>query len=210
MVSRVRSRAGTSRLGCVIQLAILAGIIYFGIYAGQDLLDYYRLRDAMKQEGRFATIRTDAQIRDRLRLFADSVGLPAEAQEINIVRDENTIRIWTELRSTSATSVRHPEIGTPPPVDPGSHLTSLRRNLAVKFRDVRAPSDKIASSRDDAVARRGTLRGTVVFTNGVFDLLHPGHVDLLTRRARRGCIDCRNQYRRICETAEGTNAPDSK
>ena len=96
MVSRVRSRAGTSRLGCVIQLAILAGIIYFGIYAGQDLLDYYRLRDAMKQEGRFATIRTDAQIRDRLRLFADSVGLPPEAQEINIVRDENTIRIWTE------------------------------------------------------------------------------------------------------------------
>ena len=96
MVSRLRSRAGTSRLGCVIQLAILAGIIYFGIYAGQDLLDYYRLRDAIKQEGRFATIKTDSQIRDRLRLFADSVGLPAEAQEINIVRDENTIRIWTE------------------------------------------------------------------------------------------------------------------
>jgi hypothetical protein len=96
MVTTVRPRFGTSRLGCVIQLAILAGIIYFGLYAGQDLLDYYRLRDAMKQEGRFATLRTDAQIKDRLRLFADSVGLPAEAQDINIVRDENTIRIWTE------------------------------------------------------------------------------------------------------------------
>ncbi len=87
---------GTSRLGCVIQLAILVGFIYFGIYSGQDLLDYYRLRDAMKQEGRFATLRSDAQIKDRLRLFADSVGLPAEAQNINIVRDENTIHIWTE------------------------------------------------------------------------------------------------------------------
>ena len=89
-------RSGTSRLGCVIYLAILIGIIYFGLYAGQDLLDYYRLRDAMKQEGRFATLRTDAQIKDRLRLFADSIGLPDAAQDINIVRDENTIRIWTE------------------------------------------------------------------------------------------------------------------
>jgi hypothetical protein len=96
MVSRLRARTGTSRLGCVIQLAILVGIIYFGLYAMQDVLDYYRLRDAMKQEGRFASLRSDSQIKDRLRLFADSVGLPPEAQEINITRDENTIRIWTE------------------------------------------------------------------------------------------------------------------
>lgn len=89
-------RRGTSRLGCVIWLGLLAGMIYFGMYAGQDLLDYYRLRDAMSQEGRFAARRTDQQIKDRLQLFADSVGLPLEAQDINIVRDENTIRIWTE------------------------------------------------------------------------------------------------------------------
>ncbi len=97
MVNRGRfSTRGTSRLGCVIWLAFLVGIVYFGMYAAQDLLDYYRLRDAMSQEGRFANRRTDQQIKDRLRLFADSVGLPLEAQDINIVRDENTIRIWTE------------------------------------------------------------------------------------------------------------------
>lgn len=97
MVNRGRfSIRGTSRLGCVIWLALLVGVVYFGMYAGQDLLDYYRLRDAMSQEGRFAGRRTDQQIKDRLRLFADSVGLPVEAQDINIVRDENTIRIWTE------------------------------------------------------------------------------------------------------------------
>jgi hypothetical protein len=89
-------RRGASRLGCLIQLIILGGLLYFGAYAGQDLLEYYRLRDAMKQEARFATLRTDTQIRDRLRSFADSVGLPVDAQEINIVRDENTIKIWTE------------------------------------------------------------------------------------------------------------------
>lgn len=97
MVSTSRAgRAGTSRLGCVIYLAIFIGFIYFGLYAGQDLLDYYRLRDAMKQEARFATLRSDTQISDRLKLFADSIGLPPEAQDINITRDENTIRIWTE------------------------------------------------------------------------------------------------------------------
>ena len=87
---------GASRLGCLIQLIIVVGLIYFGAYAGQDLLDYYRFQDAMKQEARFAAKRTDTQIKDRLRMFADSVGLPVEAQDINIVRDELTIRIWSE------------------------------------------------------------------------------------------------------------------
>ena len=89
-------RRGTSRLGCVIQLAILGALIYVGMNAVPDLLDYYRLRDAMKQEVRFATRRTDAQIKDHLRSFADSVGLPPAAQDINVVRDENTIHIWAE------------------------------------------------------------------------------------------------------------------
>ncbi len=39
-------------------------------------------------------------------------------------------------------------------------------------------------SRRAAVSWRETLRGTVVFTNGVFDLLHPGHIDVL--RGARG------------------------
>jgi len=90
------AQRGASRLGCLIQLIILGGIIYFGMYAGQDLLEYYRFKDAMKQEARFATLRTDAQIKEHLRSFADSVRLPEEASDINIVRDENTIRIWSE------------------------------------------------------------------------------------------------------------------
>jgi rfaE bifunctional protein nucleotidyltransferase chain/domain len=38
--------------------------------------------------------------------------------------------------------------------------------------------DKIRN-RADGVAWRRAVDGTVVFTNGVFDLLHPGHVELL-------------------------------
>ena len=39
-------------------------------------------------------------------------------------------------------------------------------------------------SRDAAVAWRQAVQGALVFTNGVFDLLHPGHVELL--EAARG------------------------
>jgi hypothetical protein len=91
-----KARGGTSRLGCLVQLIILGGILYFGVFMGEDALSYYRLRDAMKQEARFAGHRTDQQIRDRLKAFTDSVQLPEAAKEIRIVRDENKIHIWTE------------------------------------------------------------------------------------------------------------------
>jgi len=38
----------------------------------------------------------------------------------------------------------------------------------------------------DAVAWRRTTPGRIVFTNGVFDLLHPGHVDVLVGSRRQG------------------------
>jgi len=39
---------------------------------------------------------------------------------------------------------------------------------------------------DDAATWRQTVRGRLVFTNGVFDLLHPGHVDVLLGARRQG------------------------
>jgi D-beta-D-heptose 7-phosphate kinase/D-beta-D-heptose 1-phosphate adenosyltransferase len=43
----------------------------------------------------------------------------------------------------------------------------------------RSPRDKIMTWTE-ARRWRGDRAGRVVFTNGVFDLLHPGHVDVLT------------------------------
>jgi rfaE bifunctional protein nucleotidyltransferase chain/domain len=44
-------------------------------------------------------------------------------------------------------------------------------------------------ARADAVAWRARQSGPVVFTNGVFDLLHPGHVELLeAARAEGGSL----------------------
>jgi D-beta-D-heptose 7-phosphate kinase/D-beta-D-heptose 1-phosphate adenosyltransferase len=51
---------------------------------------------------------------------------------------------------------------------------------------LRIPSAKIAASWDDARAQRQSIAGKVVFTNGVFDLLHPGHVDVLTAARSHG------------------------
>ena len=47
------------------------------------------------------------------------------------------------------------------------------------------PASKVMSLADAAVWRRGE-KGKVVFTNGVFDLLHPGHIDVLLGARRCG------------------------
>lgn len=52
--------------------------------------------------------------------------------------------------------------------------------------DARHPSEKVMT-RHDARAWRAALGGRrLVFTNGVFDLLHPGHVDVLLGARREG------------------------
>jgi len=49
----------------------------------------------------------------------------------------------------------------------------------------RFPSSKVMTLEQVVIWRR-SVRGAVVFTNGVFDLLHPGHVDILDRARREG------------------------
>lgn len=50
------------------------------------------------------------------------------------------------------------------------------------------PFDPAAKVRtlEEAIAWRRAQPGRVVFTNGVFDLLHPGHVDVLVAARRAG------------------------
>ena len=50
---------------------------------------------------------------------------------------------------------------------------------------LRFPSSKVMTLEQVGIWRR-SVRGEVVFTNGVFDLLHPGHVDVLDRARREG------------------------
>jgi rfaE bifunctional protein nucleotidyltransferase chain/domain len=60
---------------------------------------------------------------------------------------------------------------------------SLQPPTPVRTTNPRASSREAAAEFARQVQRRG---GVVVFTNGVFDLLHPGHVRYLTEARRLG------------------------
>ena len=49
----------------------------------------------------------------------------------------------------------------------------------------RLPSSKVMDL-DALLVWRASVRGAVVFTNGVFDLLHPGHVSIIDTARREG------------------------
>lgn len=53
------------------------------------------------------------------------------------------------------------------------------------------PEEERVVSRERAMARCGALRNAgcrIVFTNGCFDLLHPGHIHVLSAAARLGDV----------------------
>ena len=69
-------------------------------------------------------------------------------------------------------------------------------------------ADKIVSL-DAALAWRRGLAGRLVFTNGVFDLLHPGHVECLEQARRLGghLLVAVNSDRSARELAKGQGRP---
>lgn len=91
----VRAPRGTSRLGCLVGVLLGVTIAYFGFNIGEVYLRFYRLRDAMAQEARFAHNRDDNTIRLRLASLVDSLGLPDEAAKVIVNRDAARIVIKT-------------------------------------------------------------------------------------------------------------------
>jgi hypothetical protein len=71
-------------------------VAYFGFNIGEVYFRFYRLRDAMTQESRFAHNRDDETIRIRLAAVADSMGLPEEATRFQIRREARRITISTD------------------------------------------------------------------------------------------------------------------
>ena len=96
MVSRDGARPGRSSLGCLFTLLVIVVVAYFGVNVGEVYLRYYRFQDSMAQTARFAGKLTDEDIVTRLRLAADSLGLPEAAQRVQVRRRGNQITIGTE------------------------------------------------------------------------------------------------------------------
>lgn len=87
------NRRGATRLGCLLPLLILAVGAYFAVDFGEAYFRFYQFKDAMGQEARFATTRTDEQITRRLSALADSLQLPPGAELITIERGRSAIEI---------------------------------------------------------------------------------------------------------------------
>mgnify|MGYP003322028740 CR=1 FL=1 len=92
----VRARAGKGTLGCLLSIFLVLAIGYFGVNIGRPFWNYYQYRDRMQQEARFASKRSNPTIQKRLKDFADSLGLPENANVVKIRRRTGTIEIWAE------------------------------------------------------------------------------------------------------------------
>jgi len=93
-------RHGGGALGCLVPLLVVSIIGYFAVHASDAAFEYYRLRDAMQQEARFAHRKTDDQIKTRLRAFVDSLGMPVSARRVNVRRTERKITISADYAAT--------------------------------------------------------------------------------------------------------------
>ena len=92
----VRSRRGSSSLGCLFALLLLSTAVYFGVNVGEVYFRYFKYKDAMRQEVRFASHNSDQVILRHLRAQADSLGLPEAAGEVTLQRDGRHIEIESE------------------------------------------------------------------------------------------------------------------
>ena len=90
------NRRGQTRLGCLIVLLILAVGAYFAVGFGEAYFRFYQFKDAMGQEARFASTKTDEQITKRLAALADTLLLPPGAELITIERTPTLVRISSD------------------------------------------------------------------------------------------------------------------
>ena len=89
-------RRGASSLGCLIPVLVLAVGAYLAYGFGEAYFRYYRFKDAMGQEARFASTVSDDQITRRLSALADSLQLPPGAELISITRTPAVITISSD------------------------------------------------------------------------------------------------------------------
>ena len=93
---------------------------------------------------------------------------------------------------------------------PGTATVGRDELLGVLHLEDLVATDRKIATRDEAVQRAAAWRAQglrVGFANGCFDLIHPGHVRLLTEsRSRCDRLIVAFEYRSIGEAAEGTDA----
>jgi hypothetical protein len=102
----LKSRRGTSAIGCLVSLVLFAAAVYYGIHLGQPWLRYYQLLDEMRVSARLAPTLSDGVIKRRLEAKADELALPPEAKKFTITRSGKPRKIT--ITSTYSETVTVP------------------------------------------------------------------------------------------------------
>ncbi len=151
----VRVRRGAGKMGCLLILLIMAAVGYFGMNVGEAFWKYYLYKDRMRQEVKFAGHRADAVIVRRVIDFADSLGLPDGARNVNIRRGDHMLYIWADY-------YQHVELpGTvreaPLPTRRRWGRSERREKRTARWGCGPAPKDPLLERRRE-LARRGPRR----------------------------------------------------
>ncbi len=92
--SRLNER-GAGRTGCLLFVLIVVAITYFGVPIAGTYIQFYRFRNEMQTQARFAPSIDDSTIRRRLLLKIEELGLPEGAMRLRIRRASREIHIST-------------------------------------------------------------------------------------------------------------------
>lgn len=99
MVTPWANRRGKTSVGCLLSLAVFAGLLYYGVNIGALWFRYYQFLDEMKTQARLSSALDDGTIRRRLQAKAENLGLPdSVAGRIVIRRTDAPRQIRIETR----------------------------------------------------------------------------------------------------------------
>jgi hypothetical protein len=92
----VTAQRGAGRLRRLLWLLFAVVVAYFAFNVGDAYVRYFRFRDAIRQEARFAARSTDGDIRSRLSTLAAGLGVPEEGTRVQVRRTPSRIFIWAD------------------------------------------------------------------------------------------------------------------
>lgn len=80
------SQRGAGRTGCLLTLLVVVAVVYFGMPIAGTYVRYYRFKNEMQTQARFAPSIDDGTIRRRLLRAIDELGIPDTAKRMQIRR----------------------------------------------------------------------------------------------------------------------------
>ncbi len=81
-----RSVRGTSRVGCLLFVLLVAVVGYYGVGIGSVYFSYWRLQEEMRTQARLAPSIDDGVIHRRLIRTIEALNIPEEARRVTIKR----------------------------------------------------------------------------------------------------------------------------